>query len=228
MRKEKIAVGFFALPGGGKGTQAEMVEKEFGLTSFDTGRHLEAMWNDPAKANDPIFQEQKKAFQRGDLNDPNIVLNVVARGTRAIAARGEGVLYSGSPRTVPEAEGLIPVLEELYGNRICFFFLEVDPLVAAARNGRRMTCRTCIPPLPPSAYTDKPLVECPRCGGELYRRKLDYPDKIPQRHREFRDLTVPVVKVFNDMGHPVFTIDGNRDPDEVFKQIVRHIERKLA
>ncbi|MBI2637865.1 MAG: nucleoside monophosphate kinase, partial [Candidatus Sungbacteria bacterium] len=73
------AVIFMGLPGSGKGTQADIVSERFGFFHFDTGKVLEREWYDPAKQNDPIVLRERKNFESGVLNSPEVVNEVVKR-----------------------------------------------------------------------------------------------------------------------------------------------------
>ena len=130
------------LPGSGKGTQANLVANSFGLVNFDTGKLLETIWYDPKRQKDPVVKREKVLFATGKLNTPSFVLNEVKKKATTFAKAGHGIVFSGSPRTMFEAEGLIPSLEKMYGREKMFFFLlDVDHKDSLARNGKRSIYR---------------------------------------------------------------------------------------
>lgn len=215
-----IVVFFFGYPGSGKGVQAEKTVQEFGLHNFDTGRMLEAIFADPHRQGEEVIIREKHLFETGMLTTPSFVLGEVLREVARLAKEGQGLVFSGSPRTLFEAEGEIPVLEELYGNeKLFFFFLAVDPRVAKERNARRMTCHNCIAPILPEAYAEGVPSVCPRCGGPLYRRKLDDDAYSATRQKEYIERTYPVVEYIRGRGHTVHEIGGEVSPDEVFAAV---------
>lgn len=228
MRREHIVVAFYGYPGSGKGTQANLVANAFGLANFDTGRMLEMIWYDPSRQAEPLVMKEKAIFEKGELNTPSFVLGEVERMTKTLSDQGAGIVYSGSPRTMFEAEGLIPTLETLYGkDRVFFFHLDVDPSDSLARNGKRLLCKECKTPVLMQYYPTETPKYCPLCAGELYRRTLDDPKTIPNRLKEYEERTWPIIDFLKARGHDVPKIDGRPAPHMVFKEVARLIDARL-
>ncbi|MFH1246187.1 MAG: nucleoside monophosphate kinase, partial [Candidatus Liptonbacteria bacterium] len=144
----KIAIVLYAPPGGGKGTQAELLAKEFGLIHFDTGKYLESVVHHLERQGDSVIKRELKNFDTGMLMTPTFVYREVERAVKRIAQSGLGVVFSGSPRTIYEAERLIPLLEKLYGKtNIRVVELKVSPKDAVSRNSNRVLCSICHAPL---------------------------------------------------------------------------------
>lgn len=228
MRTEKIAVVIYGLPGSGKGTQANLVANTFGTVNFDTGRYLERLWYDPKRQNDALVIRERKLFEEGKLNTPSFVLNEVAHAVRSIAQKGLGVVFSGSPRSMYEAERLIPVLHKLYGKKkVFFFFLRVEPKDSIARNSRRRLCTFCKTPLLAKYYPSTRPKYCPLCAGSLYKRTLDAKHIIPKRIKEYDERTRPILSYLRKRRYTLTKIDGTKKPYEVFKKLAQSIERGL-
>lgn len=229
MRHEKIAVAFYGFPGSGKGTQANLAANMFGLVNFDTGKHLESIWYDPSRQHESLIQREKILFETGKLSTPSFVLSEVSRELKKTAKQGLGIVYSGSPRTMYEAEGLIPIMEKLYGkDRLFFFFLDVDPKDAIARNSKRLLCRFCKAGLLAKYYPSKQPKYCPVCAGELYKRTVDDPRVIPKRIVEYNERTAPILKYLKDLGHKVVELDGRPAPYKVFERVEKTIKKRLG
>jgi adenylate kinase len=88
-------------PGGGKGTQAERIIKEFGIGSVSTGDLLRA---EVAKGT-PLGNQVKAVMAKGDLVSDDIVNGLVAARFKQPDA-AKGLILDGYPRTVPQAEFL--------------------------------------------------------------------------------------------------------------------------
>ena len=227
MHQEKIAVALYGLPGSGKGTQANLVANKYGLVNFDTGRYLETLWYDPKRQNDPIVKRERKLFEEGKLNTPSFVLAEVAKAVSKLAKKGHGVVFSGSPRTMPEAETLIPLLEKLYGrDGVNFFLLDVDPRDTLERNGKRLLCSVCRTPLLVKYYPKGKAKYCPACGGSLYKRSLDNIKIIPKRIEEYQTRTAPILKFLKKCGHKVIKVNGRPAPYLVFEKIDKVLMKK--
>lgn len=228
MKHEKIAVVIYGFPGSGKGTQANLIANAFGLVNFDTGRMLETLWYDPKRQKEALVQRERKLFEEGKLNTPSFVLNEVTKATKQIAKHGQGVVFSGSPRTMDEAVALIPTLEKTYGEKnVFFFFLDVEPKDSIWRNSKRFICTFCRAMLMAKYYPSKKPLHCPVCAGTLYKRTLDRPDIIPKRIDEYNARTAPILSFLKKRGTKVMKLDGKPEPYKIFKKIEKRISDAL-
>src|SRR3989344_7701062 len=100
----------------GKGTQADILAKKFGFFHFETSRFL------AAQLNKPEFTKQKEQFDSGQWVDPDWVAEIVLVEVQKIIDRGQGIVFSGSPRTVDETVKLLPFFEEKVGKENLLFF----------------------------------------------------------------------------------------------------------
>ena len=199
------------------------------MVNFDTGKLLEAIWHDPKRQKEALVVRERALFDGGQLNSPSFVLSEVRKKTLELAKKGLGVVYSGSPRTIFEAEGLVPKLESLYGKeRVFFFLLDVDEKDSIARNSRRRLCNFCKTGLLALFYPSKNPKYCPNCAGSLYRRSVDDPKIIPKRLIEYKERTLPIVTYLKKHGHKVIKLNGRKAPYLVFKEVERHINKRLA
>lgn len=205
-------------PGSGKGTQANLLAKKLGLVHLDTGRMLEAMIYSPEKANDPFTLKQRGLFESGKLLDSDWVFSLMKANIEQVHAAGLGIVLSGSPRTLPEAQKLVPEIAGLYGkDKIHVFVLEVPENVSMERNQARLVCSFCDAPLL-TRYVGNPTA-CPVCGGKLVKRKVDNPETIKVRLVEFHALTEPIFSYMEEAGYAVHRIKAEGAPYEVFTQI---------
>lgn len=223
---KKIAIIIYGPPGAGKGTQATMVADALDLVHFDTGRVLEETVHDPARQKSFMVRRERKLFDTGKLLTPSFVVEVVRREIERIAGAGVGLVFSGSPRTLYEAEKIFPVLEKLYGKkRIFLFILDVPPEVSVRRNSARLICRACGAPLLVEYVPVENPKHCPRCGGLLYRRTLDTPKVIAVRLTEYNERTKPIFTFVKKRGYRIRTIDGRPAPYKVFEKVARVLAR---
>ncbi|OGZ04998.1 MAG: hypothetical protein A2762_05145 [Candidatus Lloydbacteria bacterium RIFCSPHIGHO2_01_FULL_54_11] len=228
MRTENIAVVIYGLPGSGKGTQASLAAHAYGLVNFDTGHHLESLWYDPKRQKDPLIKRERKLFEEGKLNTPSFVLAEVSKAVRAIAKKGLGVVFSGSPRTMYEAERLIPLLVSLYKKKgVFFFFLDVTQKDAIERNSKRRLCAICKAPLLAKYYPSTKPKFCPVCAGPLYKRTLDDKTIIPKRVKEYNERTAPILKYLKKLGYRINKVDGRPEPFKVFQLLKKPVNNGL-
>lgn len=221
---KKIAVILFGSPGSGKGMQADLLADKYTLIHFDSGKVLRSILHDPAAQKDPVVRREREINDAGLLNTPKWVLGIFKKRARAISKSGFGIVYSGSPRTLYEGQGLMPVLEKEYGKSNIFaFHLEVPLKTAAARNKVRLVCKTCRRPLLVAFYPVKNPKNCPVCGGLLQRRVDDDPEKFKIRSNEYLTRTKPVMDLVKKRGYKITKIDGTPAPYLVFQKIAKVI-----
>lgn len=225
MAKQVIMI--YGQPGAGKGTQAYLVESVKGFHHFDTGKYLEQVVHDPANAKNKIIQKEKKLFDSGILLTPSWVLNIVKNRALGFAKAGQGLVFSGSPRTLFEAfgdsknQGLIPILEKAYGRKnLRIFYLRVSPKTSIWRNSHRLVCSLCGAPV---LYHAGKLEHCAFCGAPLRRRTLDKPEVIKVRIEEYRKRTSPILNRLKKMGYKVNAVNGEPAPYKVFQQILKRL-----
>ena len=219
------AVILFGSPGSGKGQQAELLVESFGLMHVDTGKLLRAILNDPAELENPKTRKEKERNDAGILNTPSWVVRVLSKKLKTLAKLGYGIVFSGSPRTLYEAEKIIPLLEKLYGKeRVAFFYLNVPLEIAARRNSSRFICSVCRRPLLLEYYPSKNPTQCPVCAGPLERRIDDDPQKFATRSKEYKERTQPAIEYARTHGHEVKEIDGTLAPYKVFESITAKLK----
>lgn len=220
----KFSIILYGPPGSGKGTQAELLAREFGLVHFDTGRFLESMVHDPARQREKIIRRERRLFDEGYLMTPSFVRKEVLRQIERLYQGGLGVVLSGSPRTLYEADSVISLLEKLYGKKNIFVirFIISDEEVMR-RNTARLLCRICKAPLLTKYYPSKTPKYCPVCAGPLYRRTLDKPEAMRLRLTQYRDRTEPVIKVWRKRGYRIHEVDGRLAPYKIFKEVMKRL-----
>lgn len=222
----KIAIVLYGPPGSGKGTQANLlVDMLDNLVHFDTGKFLESTLHDPKLQKNTNIRRERKLFDNGILNTPSWVLGIVKKQVKELSAAGLSVVFSGSPRTMFEAEGLVPLIEKEYGRKNVFVLnLDVRPEHSFTRNSKRLVCKICRRPLLTAYYPSKHPKHCPVCGGPLYRRTLDILSTIKVRLEEYRNRTMPIFKYWKSHGYKVHKIDGRPAPFIVLEQIRRVVK----
>jgi adenylate kinase len=165
--------------GSGKGTQAKRIAAAYDAPHVATGdilRSAVAAGTELGRQVDPILD-------RGDLVPDDLMVELI----RERLAGETGFVLDGFPRTVPQAEALDAMLEEIGKPLDVVLLLEVSDDVALERLGERR---------------------------EAEGRSDDAPDAIRNRLRLYHELTEPVVERYRANGTLV-AVDGERTIDEV-------------
>ncbi|WP_186586745.1 adenylate kinase [Synechococcus sp. A15-28] len=118
---------FLGPPGAGKGTQAARLCEANGMKHLSTGDLLRS----EVAAGTALGQEAEAVMNRGELVSDALVLAIVESQLKGLS-RG-GWLLDGFPRTVPQADALEPLLEELKQPIEAVVLLELDDAVLIER-----------------------------------------------------------------------------------------------
>jgi adenylate kinase len=208
-------------PGSGKGTQAEMITRQFGIPVTSPG----AILRRERDLGTPLGQETAEALQRGGLVSDKIIIGLIEDWLRLHG--GHGFVFDGFPRTLPQAESLMTILARLRTALDLAIWLEVSEETVRDRISGRLQCGECGFTTSSSSaqFAERPV--CPYCDGPLVRRSDDDLGVLQTRLQEFRTKTEPLASFYGKMSI-LHRIDGNRDRDAVFSHISRLIEGKSA
>ena len=196
-------------PGAGKGTQAKYIGQHFNIPAISTGDIFRA--NLAAKTE--LGLEAKRYMDAGDLVPDEVTIGIV-RDRLAQDDVDDGFLLDGFPRTVPQAEALNEMLDELGRPLDVVLEMQVDDAEVVRRLSGRRTCRTCGHIW--HVEFDPPAKEgvCDIDGGELFQRDDDQPETIQRRLDVYNEQTAPLVGFYADLGlltHDPGAGQGRRD-----------------
>jgi adenylate kinase len=208
-------------PGAGKGTQAKILEDQFGLVQLSTGDLL----RQAVAAGTPAGVAAKSVMDAGGLVSDEIVINIL-RDRLADPDCAAGVILDGFPRTIPQADALSDLLAS-YGTQVqAAISLEVEDDAMVARISGRHTCDGC-----GEGYHEtfkRPAVEgiCDKCGGTKFRRRADdNADTVRRRLVAYHSETAPLISFYKETG-ALQTLDAMGEIDaitETLRQMVRPI-----
>jgi adenylate kinase len=125
---------FMGPPGAGKGTQADVIVKEFGIPHISTGDAFRLA----IKQGTPIGMKAKEYMDQGLLVPDDVTIGIVEERLQQPDCR-EGFLLDGFPRTLSQAEALDGILDRLNSGLDHVINLKVDRNKLLARlTGRRI------------------------------------------------------------------------------------------
>lgn len=217
MKRRLVLLG---APGSGKGTQAEMITRQFGIPVTSPG----AILRREKDLGTPLGLDTAETLQRGDLVPDNTIVKLIEDWLHLHG--GYGFVFDGFPRTLPQAESLASILKSLKTSLDAAIWLDVSEETVRARISGRLQCRTCgfTTSVDSAQFANRPI--CPYCEGRLERRNDDDLGVLQTRLREYNTKTQPLAEFYGKMSI-LRKIDGNRDRDAVFGDISRIIEDKV-
>jgi adenylate kinase len=179
-------------PGAGKGTQARMLEEDFGLVQLSTGDLLRAAVAQGTRAG----QAAKAVMEAGQLVSDDIVLAIL-KDRMAAPDVAKGIILDGFPRTARQAAALDRLLAETGQRVTAVVSLEVDDSAMVARVSGRYTCAAC-----GEGYHDQfkhPVRAgvCDKCGGTDFKRRADdNAETVRERLNAYHAQTAPLIAYY--------------------------------
>ena len=205
-------------PGAGKGTQATRLVDKFAIPHISTGD----MFREAIAAKTPLGLQAQAIIARGDLVPDDVTCALVKERLSKDDCQN-GYLLDGFPRTIPQAEALEKMGEEI-GRPVT---LVIDLEVGEAELVRRISGRRVCPKCGASYHVDtmKPKVEgvCDRCGAELIHRKDDNAESFKVRLANYYKSTQPLVDFYKAKGL-YKAYDGTKPSEQLLGEISSELE----
>lgn len=206
-------------PGSGKGTQAELLAEKFGLVHFETSKVIDEKLSN-VDPNDKVLMHEKEIRVAGELNTPELVVEWALEKVKDLAEKGLGLVFSGSPRTLYEAEHEMPVIEKLYSrDEIKIIHLNLTKEESVKRNSSRRICKASRHPIPDFPMF-KGIKTCPKDGSELITQNFDTTETIAVRYEVYLRRTQPILSFMAEREYKILEIEGEQDIDKVFEDII--------
>ncbi|MDZ7805331.1 adenylate kinase [Thiohalophilus sp.] len=182
-------------PGAGKGTVANMLSEMDGSVQISTGDILRAA----VKEGTELGKEAEGYMKAGDLVPDELIMGIMKERLKEDDCKN-GYLLDGFPRTIPQAEQLKTVLEEMGEKLDAVVDLDVPREVLLDRLTTRRTCTQCN-----AIYNVKskpPKVEgvCDECGGPVVQRDDETEEAIASRLDTYKEKTAPLAGFYEKEG----------------------------
>ena len=206
-------------PGSGKGTQAEMITRQFGIPVTSPG----AILRRERDLGTPLGLKTAETTQHGGLVSYKIIVGLIEDWLRLHG--GYGFVFDGFPRTLPQARSLQKILERLHTSLDLAIWLDVSEDTVRDRIASRLQCQGCgfTTSVSSAKFAERPV--CPYCDGPLVRRNDDDASVLQNRLAEFNAKTQPLADFYQKTSS-LRRIDGNRERDVVFADISRLLEQQ--
>nr|WP_218958447.1 adenylate kinase [Heyndrickxia oleronia] len=201
------------LPGAGKGTQAEKIVDKYAIPHISTGD----MFRAAMKEGTELGLQAKSFMDKGELVPDEVTIGIVRERLSKDDCQ-KGFLLDGFPRTVPQAEALEAILQDLNKKIDYCINISVDKDILMGRLTGRRICKNCGATYHLEFNPPKEAGVCDRCGGELYQRADDNEETVQNRLEVNIKQTQPLLDYYAEKGY-LKTIDGEQDINKVFADI---------
>ena len=194
------------MPGAGKGTQAEIIERENKIPQISTG----AILREVGQSNTPLGEKVQEFLSSGKLVPNEIIVEMLVDRISKEDCK-QGFLLDGFPRNIDQGIALDDAKVSI--DKVIFLKISEDEIIQRM-SGRRVHL--------PSGRTyhiknNPPKIDgCDDITGEaLIQREDDNPEVIKKRLEVYYEETEPLLNFYKTKGQDFHEIDASRTLDEV-------------
>ncbi|WP_342304310.1 adenylate kinase [Methanolobus sp. ZRKC5] len=211
-------IALFGPPGAGKGTQAKELSKHYTIPHISTGDILRANVRDGTE----LGIKAKEYMDKGELVPDEVLIGLI-RNRLTEPDCETGYLLDGYPRTIPQADALTGILNEINKPLDSVINMGVGDEELVKRLSGRRSC-TCGESYHVMFNPPKQEGICNACGSELYQRDDDKEEVIRQRLAVYNDKTKPLIEYYDNAGLLV-NVDGAGLVDSVLADICKIMDQ---
>ncbi len=204
----------FGPPGAGKGTQADILCRRYGIKKISSGDAL----RDVIRSGSELGEQVKALMDEGKFV-PNEIVTEIIRDRISSPDCANGFILDGFPRNLEQAKELVDM-----GVRVNkALLINVPDEVLVDRVQGRVMCDKCGASF--HLKNNPPAVEgvCDKCGGHLQARHDDRPETVRARLKVYHEQTDPVVDFYRDRG-VLSEIDGTASIEAAAEEILKILE----
>ncbi len=206
-------------PGAGKGTQATIISKKYGIPQIATGDML----RQEVKSATDLGTKAKAFMDKGELVPDSLVISMLEKRLKEKDA-SNGFILDGFPRTVAQADALDGKFKELKIDKFVVIELKVNEESIIQRLSARRVCNSCGKIF--NLMTEPPKKDgmCDDCNGSLYQRDDDKEVTIRERFKVYNSKTAPLIEYYAKKGM-LKTVTADGSIEAINKSIVAIIDK---
>ncbi|MBS3148584.1 nucleoside monophosphate kinase [Candidatus Woesearchaeota archaeon] len=197
--------------GSGKGTQADLLAKHFGLKHLSTG-HL---YRQALAKKEQAALKIKTYADKGELAPDKLIIQLIKNHI------SDANIFDGFPRTLEQAEAL----DELI-NIDFVIELSLSDTEAVRRISHRLECHNC-GAIFGAEKQPKQKGTCDVCGSKIEQRADDKPEAIKKRIERYHEETEPLLEYYRPR-KIVHKINAAKNVFDVFTDLKILIEKHSA
>lgn len=203
----------FGPPGSGKGTQAKKISAKHSIPHVSTGDILRQAVKDETA----LGLKAKAIMEKGELVPDEVMIGIIREMLEKEESK-KGFILDGFPRTLPQAEELEKLFNELGYEKPVLLVVEAGDDAVVKRLTSRRACRECGAIFTIDQIEGKDT--CSVCGAKnaFYQRDDDREDVIRNRLSVYHQQSQPVIDFMKGKRDIVF-IDALKSIEDVEKDI---------
>ena len=196
---------------------AKFLVERFNIPQISTGDML----RENVRHKTELGNEAQTLMQAGKLVPDTVILNMM-KARLAEDDCSQGYILDGFPRTIPQAQGLDELLNNLHQKLDCVVVMNIADSLIINRLSNRRSCKECNQVY--NLIYDPPhhSGKCNECNGDLFLREDDIPDTIQQRLNIYHQQTEPVIEYYTQLGMAEI-IDAKGSINDIKTNIIERI-----
>lgn len=202
------------MPGAGKGTQAEIIQKDFDIANISTG----AMMREVSRSQGELAEKVQTYLSSGTLVPNDIIVEMLVQRIGQDDCR-KGFLLDGFPRNLDQGKALDSANVSI--DLVLYLSISEDEIINRM-SGRRVHLSSGrsyhVIHNPPQKEGFDDIT-----GEELIQREDDAPEVIKKRLDVYFNETEPLLDFYRNKNLKFIEIDASKSLDEVTKSIRQSI-----
>ncbi len=204
--------------GSGKGTQAGLLTKDFGIRHIATGDLFRQALEDKTA----FGLQAKEYIERGELVPDEITVAMVLHAIEELES-AQGFVLDGFPRTLAQAKALDTELKRISQQINTVFYLNVTHEELMSRLNGRYICRAHQHLYHIKFRPPKVSGICDQDGSELYQRSDDTGEAIERRLNIFFQETTHVLDYYKEQ-YKLIELDADPSVKTVHTALLSHLQ----
>lgn len=202
-------------PGSGKGTQALVISKYFGIPSISTGE----MVRSEVKNNGPLASKLDGIIKRGELVPDDLITSILEQRLSSSDC-AHGAILDGYPRSTGQVHTLDMIMQKKTALIFKVIYFKVDRDEVIRRLSGRFICSKCKAQYHKLYKNTKIDSICDICGStDFEQRADDTPEAIEHRLEVYEAVTAPLISIYKERDD-LIEIDGMQDEASVSRAII--------
>jgi adenylate kinase len=202
------------MPGAGKGTQAEIIQKDFDIANISTG----AMMREVSRSQGELAEKVQTYLSSGTLVPNDIIIEMLVQRIGQDDCR-KGFLLDGFPRNLDQGKALDSANVSI--NLVLYLSISEDEIINRM-SGRRVHLSSGrsyhVIHNPPQKEGFDDIT-----GEALIQREDDAPEVIKKRLDVYFNETEPLLDFYRNKNLKFIEIDASKSLDEVTESIRQSI-----